>query len=105
MNYQELRETKLYFIGGLTFLAVYAVFELVRSFVRGIGGISGWYILILFSFLLFASFVFAVACLWNAVKKLEDGAAEKHNYPFWITLFGDLGYVSIVYCVIDLLFV
>lgn len=102
MNYQELRESKLYFIGGISYLAAYAVFELVRSYVRGVGDISGLYILILFSLLLFACFVFSITCLCTAIKKIQDGLAEKHTYPFWIALFGDLGYVSMIYFVLDL---
>jgi len=102
MNYQDLRENKLYLIGGIAYLAAYAVFAVVKAFVRGIKDISGWYVLIVCSILLFACFVYSAYCLYKAVKSVKSGTSQKHNQPFWINLFGDLGYACMVYSVLDL---
>ena len=102
MNFQDLRENKLYFIGGIIYLASYAAFSAVKYYTNGIKDISGWYLLVIFQILLFCSCVVSLWMLFNAITKVTKGDLQKHSFPFWVTLFGDFGYACFIYSVIDL---
>ena len=102
MNYQDLRENRLYFTGGIIYMIGYAVYTAVRYFTLGLKDISGWYIRAIFALVLFAVFVYSCYCLFEAVRSFDNGSAEKHNLPFWLSVWGDLGYACMVYTVIDL---
>lgn len=103
MNYQDLRENKMFLTGGIVYLISYAIFTAVKYFTLGLKDVSGWYLIIVFSILLFAGFVYSVYCVYAAVKAVQDGDIEqKHNLPFWVSVWGDLGYACMLYTVIDL---
>ena len=103
MIFQDFRENKMYFIGGLVYLVSYAIYTLVKYFTLGLKDVSGWYIIIVFSILLFAGFVYCAYCLYAAVQAVRDGDIEqKHNLPFWVSVWGDLGYACMLYTVVDL---
>ena len=103
MNYQDLRENKMFLTGGIVYLISYAIFTAVKYFTLGLKDVSGWYLIIVFSILLFAGFVYSAYCVYAAVKAVQDGDIEqKHNLPFWVSVWGDLGYACMLYTVIDL---
>ena len=104
MNYQDLRENRIFFTGGISYLISYAIYTAVKYFTLGLKDVSVWYIIIVFSMLLFASFVYSIFCIFQANRSIQDGNAidQKHNLPFLISVWGDMGYVCMIYTVLDL---
>jgi len=102
VNFQDIREDKQYFLGGILYLAVYTVYNAVNVISRGIKDISGWYLLIPFSLLAIVCFFVSLFLLYKSVKSVKSGTSVKHNLPFWASVWGDLGYFCIVYSIVIL---
>lgn len=104
MNYQKLRESFLFWLGGISYLACYAVFSIVKVISQNIKDITGLYLLIPFAFLIFASFVITIVLLYKSVKACLNNTEKQHNYPFWLSVWGDMGYACLIYTLLDLFF-
>lgn len=102
MNYQDIREDLSYFIGGIAYLVMYLVFTVISVISKNSKDISGWYLLIVFAILTFCCFVFSMYMLIKSIKAVKSGTSQKHNQPFWISVWGDLGYLAIVFSVFSL---
>ena len=102
MNFQDIREDLSYFIGGVAYLAMYFVFTAVSAISRSSKDISGWYLLMVFVILTIACFIFSIYMVTRAIKSVKSGTSKKHNYPFWISVWGDLGYLAMAFSVYNL---
>lgn len=102
MNFQDIREDLSYFIGGVAYLATYFVFTAVSAISRSSKDISGWYLLMAFAILTIACFIFSIYMVTRAIKSVKSGTSKKHSYPFWISVWSDLGYLAMAFSVLNL---
>ena len=102
MNFQDIREELSYFIGGVAYLAMYLIFTAVSAIARNSKDISGWYLLVVFTILTIICFIFSIYMLTKTIKSVKSGASKKHNYPFWISVWGDIGYLAMAFSVLNL---
>lgn len=102
MNFQDIRDDLKYFQGGVLYLAVYTVYIAVSAISQRIRDISGWYLLIPFALLTIICFFVSAYLLVKSIKSVKAGTSVKHNQPFWISVWGDLGYFCMFYSVLVL---